>query len=82
MLVERVEAKWIDAFSATFGLCGVEAGDICAVLSESQSHQVNVQLSELALARLGARVFHVTLQTLPQTAPVAIRPTGAIAVAS
>lgn len=77
MLVERVESKWIDAFEATFRLCGVEPGDVCAVLSESQSRQVNVQLSELALARLGARIFHVTLPTLPQTAPVAIRSTGA-----
>ena len=77
MLVERVEAKWIDAFAATFKLCGVEPGDVCAVLSESPSRQVNAQLSELALIRLGARVFHVSLPTLTQTAPVAIRSTGA-----
>jgi len=77
MLVERVEGKWIDAFVRTFELCGVVEGDVCAVLSESQSRRVNVELSELALQRLGARVFHVSLPTLPQSAPVAIRSTGA-----
>ena len=51
----RIEAKWIDSFTEVFRLCGVQPGDACAVLSETQSRQVLVQLSELALARLGAR---------------------------
>jgi len=77
MLVEQIEAKWIDAFAQVFSLCGVEAGDVCAVLSESQSRAVNVELSELGLQRLGAEVFRITRPTAPQTAPVAIRSTGA-----
>ena len=77
MLVERIEPKWIDAFAATFELCGVEAGDVCAVLSESQSRAINVELSELALHRLGAAVFHVRVPTPAQTAAVPIRSTGA-----
>ena len=77
MLIERIESKWIEAFAATFELCGVESGDVCAVLSESQSREVNVQLSDLALQRLGARVFHVTVPTPAQSAPVPIRSTGA-----
>ncbi|MEM9561879.1 MAG: peptidase M29 [Actinomycetota bacterium] len=77
MLVERVEAKWISAFAEVFGLCGVEAGDVCAVLSETQSRPINVQLSELALQSLGAKVFHVTLTTPAQSAPVPVRSTGA-----
>ncbi len=77
MLVERIESKWVDAFAATFELCGVEAGDVCAVLSESQSRAINVELSDLALQRLGARVFHVTVPTPAQTAGVPIRSTGA-----
>lgn len=77
MLIERIEPKWIDAFVATFELCGVQRGDECVVLSESQSRRVNVELSELALARLGARVFHVTVPTPSQTAPVPVRSTGA-----
>ncbi len=77
MLIERIEPKWIDAFAATFELCGVQPGDECIVLSESQSRRVNVELSELALARLGARVFHITVPTPAQTAPVPVRSTGA-----
>ncbi|MGH1491569.1 MAG: peptidase M29 [Acidimicrobiales bacterium] len=77
MLVERIEAKWISAFVEVFQLCGVQPGDVCAVLSESQSRQVNVQLSELALQQLGAKVFHVSMPTPDQSAPVPIRSTGA-----
>ena len=71
------EAKWIDSFVEVFRLCGVQAGDACAILSETQSRPSLVQLSELALARLGARWFHVVLPTPRQTAPVPVRSTGA-----
>ena len=77
MLVERVEAKWIDAFAETFRLCGVTEGETAAVLSESQSRPVIVQLADLALQRLGARVFGVSVPTPPQRAPVPVRSTGA-----
>ena len=75
--VERIEAKWIDSFCEVFRLCGVQPGDACAVLSETQSRQSLVTLSELALARLGARWFHLVLPTARQTAPVPVRSTGA-----
>ena len=75
--VERIEAKWIDSFCEVFRLCGVQPGDACAVLSETQSRQSLVTLSELALARLGARWFHLVLPTPRQTAPVPVRSTGA-----
>ena len=74
---ERIEAKWIASFAEVFRLCGVKPGDACAVLSETQSRQSLVQLSELALASLGARWFHVVLPTPRQTAPVPVRSTGA-----
>ncbi len=77
MLVERVEEKWIEAFAETFRLCGVSQGETAAVLSESQSRPVNVELAGLALQRLGARVFHVGVPTPPQRAPVPVRSTGA-----
>ncbi len=77
MLQERIEAKWIDCFADTFRLCGVKAGDTAAVLSETQSRPVNVQLAELALARLGAQVFHLVLASPKLTAPVPVRSTGA-----
>lgn len=77
MLQQRIEAKWIDAFVQAFRLCGVQAGESAAILSETQSRPVNVQLAELALAQLGARVFHVVLPTLALSAPVPVRSTGA-----
>jgi 2,5-dihydroxypyridine 5,6-dioxygenase len=77
VLTERVEGKWIDVFTDVFELCGVAEGDACAVLSETQSRSVNVHLAELALSRLGARVFHLTVPTPRQRAPVPVRSTGA-----
>jgi 2,5-dihydroxypyridine 5,6-dioxygenase len=77
MIADRIEGKWIDLFTDVFAKCKVAPGDVCAVLSESQSRALNVQLAELALMRLGARPFHVVVPTPRQTAPVAIRSTGA-----
>ncbi|MDO9094605.1 MAG: peptidase M29 [Rubrivivax sp.] len=73
----RIEAKWIAMFVHTFGLCGVKAGDACAVLSETQTRPELPQLAELALLQMGARVFHVVLPARPLTAPVPVRSTGA-----
>ncbi len=77
MLQERIEGKWIDAFVDVLERCALEAGDDVAILSESQSRPVNVQLAELAAHRLGARPFHLVVPTPPQTAPVPVRSTGA-----
>lgn len=77
MLQDRIEAKWISAFEKVFALCDVGQGDAIAILSETQSRQINVHLAELALLSMGAKPFHVVLPTPPQSAPVPIRSTGA-----
>jgi 2,5-dihydroxypyridine 5,6-dioxygenase len=77
MLRERIEGKWIACFAEVFGRCGVQAGDAVAILSETQSREVNVQLAELALHRLGARAFHVVVPTPRLSAPAPVRSTGA-----
>lgn len=77
MLADRIEQKWVDAFATTLGLCALKPGDVVAILSETQSRALNVQITELALQRLGARVFHVVLPTPRQSAPVPVRSTGA-----
>ena len=77
MLQQRVESRWIGCFETAFALCGVKPGDAAAILSETQSRPVNVQLAELALMRLGARAFHIVLPTAGVTAPVPVRSTGA-----
>jgi len=79
MITDHLEGKWIDLFAEVFALCKVGPGDASAILSETQSRALNVQLAELALLRLGARPFHVVVPTPRQTAPVPIRSTGASA---
>ena len=63
MLADRIEGKWIDAFCEVFERCAVKRGDTAAILSETQSRPLNVQLAELALLRLGARPFHIVVPT-------------------
>ena len=77
MLVERIEAKWIDAFASVFEMCSIEPPQTAAILSESQSRSVNVNLAELALDRLGTPAIHIVVPTPRQTAPVPVRSTGA-----
>ena len=77
MLRDRIEGKWIDMFCSVFTLCKVAEGEPVAILSESQSRSLNVNLVELALLRLGARPFHIMLPSPAQTAPVPVRSTGA-----
>lgn len=77
MLADRIEGKWIDAFCETFERCAVKRGDTAAILSETQSRQLNVHLAELALLRLGARPFHVVVPSPRNPYPVPVRSTGA-----
>ena len=77
MLTAPIEAKWIRCFRRAFELSGIGSGTVVAILSETLSRAVNVKLAELALVELGARAFHVTMPTPPQTEPVAVRSTGA-----
>jgi 2,5-dihydroxypyridine 5,6-dioxygenase len=72
-----IHAKWIDLFERVFRLNGVQAGDICAVLSETHTRAELPQLAEWALQRLGAQVFHLRLPVQPLQAPVPVRSTGA-----
>lgn len=77
MFVDRIEARWIDMFCSVFELCGLKPGDTAAVLSETQSREINVHLAELALVRLGVKAFHIQLVSPPQAVPVPVRSTGA-----
>ena len=77
MLVERIEHKWLAAFVRTFTLCHVQPGEVVAILAETQSRRVNVDMARLALEGMGAKVFEITLTTPPLTAPAPVRSTGA-----
>src|SRR5436309_9018577 len=77
MLSDRIEGKWIDAFCEIFERCAVKSGDTAAILSETQSRALNVHIAELALARMGARPFHVIVPTPRNSQIVPVRSTGA-----
>lgn len=77
MTSRSIEGHWIDLFTRVFTLCGVKAGDDCAVLSQTQTRPELPRLSELALLRLGARPFHLVMPARALTAPVPVRSTGA-----
>src|SRR5215212_5970520 len=74
---DRIQWSWVESFATAFARCGVRAGEVAAILSETQSRPLNVELAELALESLGARIFHVVVPTPRQTAPVPVRSTGA-----
>jgi 2,5-dihydroxypyridine 5,6-dioxygenase len=74
-----IEGKWIAAFVEALRLCGVQRGDACAVLAETQSRPVLVQCASLALQQLSASSFVLTLPTPAVTTPVPVRSTGASA---
>src|ERR1700732_3652995 len=77
MLADRIEAKWIDAFCEIFERCAVKSGDTAAILSETQSRELNVHLAELALLRMGAKPLHIVVPTPRNKQIVPIRSTGA-----
>lgn len=79
MLNDRIEERWIAAFEKVFTLSKIAPGDDVAILAESQSRALNIHLAELALLRMGAKPFHVSVPTPPQKIRVPIRSTGASA---
>ena len=76
MLSDRIEGKWLDAFREVLALCGVQPGDVVAILSETQSRALNVHLAELALHALGAKPYHLVVPTPRNPHPVPVRSTG------
>ena len=76
MLQEKTEVPWLAAFEAVLSRCGLQAGDVVAVLSESQSRPVLPQLARLAATRMGCRVFSIEVPTPLEGGPP-VRSTGA-----
>jgi len=77
MLQEIAEGKWIASFRRAFALNGIAPGVSVAIVAESQSRPVLMQLSALALYDLGAEYSTILLPTPPQSAPVPVKSTGA-----
>ena len=66
MASRRIEEKWIAAFARVLELSQLKRGESVALLSETQSRAVNVELAELAALRLGGRAFHLVVPTRGQ----------------
>ena len=77
MLQEIVEPAWADAFETVLRRCALRPGDTVAVLCESQSRPVLVQLAQMAAARIGAHVFTLTLPSVAHPHAPPSRSTGA-----
>ena len=77
MLQERIEPAWVDAFEAVLRRCALQAGDTVAILCETQSRPVLVELARLAAARLGAQAFVLTLPSVFARSEPVTRSTGA-----
>ncbi len=77
MLQEITEPAWIDAFEAVLRRCALQPGDTVAVLGESQSRPVLMELARLAAARIGAQVFTLVLPSVFDSAQPVTRSTGA-----
>ena len=77
MLQERVEGKWVASFRRFLVINGITEGTEVAIVCETQSRPVLLELCELALFDLGAMFSAIRLPTPPQTAPVPVKSTGA-----
>jgi 2,5-dihydroxypyridine 5,6-dioxygenase len=77
MLQERIEPAWLDAFEAVLRRCALQPGETVAILGETQSRPVMVELARLAASRLGAQVFALTLPSVFSASEPAARSTGA-----
>lgn len=77
MLSETLDPHWIDAFERVFALCKVRDDEQVIILTETHSRAINVTLSELALARLGARYVQLRVPSPAPAAGPIIRSSGA-----
>src|SRR3990167_4059137 len=77
MLQERVEPAWLDAFETVLRRCALQPGDTVAILGETQSRPVLLELARLAVARVGADAFTLTLPSVFTRGEPVARSTGA-----
>ena len=77
MLADTFEQKWLRVFAEILALSGIGKGEPVAILSETQSRALNVDLAFAAALELGARPFRIVVPSPRNPHPVAVRSTGA-----
>ncbi|MEM9223683.1 MAG: peptidase M29 [Pseudomonadota bacterium] len=73
---ERIEPHHIDAFAELFEACAIRSDESVAILCETGSRAINVEIAHLALGRLGVRPFRILAPT-PRMGSMIVRSTGA-----
>jgi 2,5-dihydroxypyridine 5,6-dioxygenase len=77
MHVDRLEPHWIEAVADALRLAAPRAGEAAALLYESQSRPILVDLADHALTRFGVTPVHVRVPSPRAMGPIALRSTGA-----
>lgn len=77
MLQERIEPAWLEAFEAVLRRCALQPDAMVAILCETQSHPILVELARLSAARLGTQTFVLTLPPVFAAHEPAVRSTTA-----
>ncbi|MFC5496531.1 peptidase M29 [Caenimonas terrae] len=77
MLQEITEPAWIQAFESVLRRCALQRGDAVAVLCESQSRPILAELARQAAARIGCRVFTISVPSAFSAGRPGTRSTGA-----
>lgn len=72
----QIQENWIDSFISTFLLNGVKKGSKIAILCESQSQQILVDLSKIALNSLNAKYFSLEFPSASSSHTHPIRSNG------
>ncbi len=76
MLVEKIEQKWINCFRESFQLSGISSDHIVAILAETQSRQILVDITENALQLIGAKPIKIIAPTPAASDILPLRSTG------
>ncbi len=79
MLQEKIEPVWLEVFETLLRRCAVQAGDSVAILGETQSRPILMELARLACARVGAKAFTLVVPSIFESKQPVTRSTGASA---
>ena len=77
MLSDRIELHWIDSFESIFKSCKLNPSETAIILSETQSRELNCNLAELALSRMGVPFYSIKVTSPRIISEAIIRSSGA-----
>jgi 2,5-dihydroxypyridine 5,6-dioxygenase len=75
--MDRIQPQWLDAMEHTLALCALAPGQTAAILCETQSRKVLVELARHACARMRVTAFELCVPTTTVAHSIPVRSTGA-----